>query len=109
MNLIKRSTIDEFARTHPRAANALADWVAMVRAARWTTPIELEATSVFPARPIGGDRVIFNIHGNDFRLICSVVYARTDPPPRTGAVYVKFWGTHAEYDRVDAHTVEFRE
>lgn len=44
-------------------------------------------------------RVVFNINGNDYRLVVSVAY-------RYQAVYVKFIGTHAEYDRIDAETVE---
>jgi len=43
--------------------------------------------------------VVFNIKGNDFRLIVAVAY-------QIGVVYVKFVGTHAEYDKVDAATVE---
>jgi mRNA interferase HigB len=110
MNLIKRSTIEHFARRHADAAPALANWVAMVRAARWTNPDELVRTSGFPARTLPGDRVAFNIHGNTYRLICSIVYGRRHPPPpTTGAIYVKFFGTHAEYNRIDALTVGFRE
>ena len=44
-------------------------------------------------------RVVFNIKGNDYRLVTTVAY-------RFGAVYVKFIGTHAAYDRIDANTVE---
>jgi mRNA interferase HigB len=46
-----------------------------------------------------GRRVVFNIKGNDYRLVAAVAY-------RFGAVYVKFIGTHSEYDRIDADTVE---
>ena len=51
------------------------------------------------ASTVGSKLVVFNIKGNDYRLIVSVAY-------RFGAVYVKFIGTHAEYDKVDAATVE---
>ncbi|MFP3624370.1 type II toxin-antitoxin system HigB family toxin, partial [Burkholderia sp. SIMBA_051] len=48
---------------------------------------------------VGRNRVIFNIKGNDYRLIVAVAY-------RIGVVYIKFIGTHGEYDRIDAETVE---
>jgi mRNA interferase HigB len=48
---------------------------------------------------VGSNRVVFNIGGNKFRLIVSIAY-------RGGVVYVKFVGTHAEYDKIDAATVE---
>lgn len=44
-------------------------------------------------------RVVFNIKGNNYRLIVAVAY-------RFGALYIKFIGTHAEYDAIDAETVE---
>jgi mRNA interferase HigB len=48
---------------------------------------------------VGNNRVVFNIKGNDYRLITAVAF-------KFGAVYIKFIGTHAEYDRIDAKTVE---
>ena len=48
---------------------------------------------------VGNNRVVFNIKGNDYRLIVAVAY-------RFQAIYIKFIGTHTEYDRVDAATVE---
>ncbi|HEX7371144.1 MAG TPA: type II toxin-antitoxin system HigB family toxin, partial [Rhodanobacteraceae bacterium] len=48
---------------------------------------------------IGRNRVVFNIKGNDYRLIVAVAY-------RFQAIYIKFAGTHAQYDRVDAASVE---
>lgn len=48
---------------------------------------------------VGNNRVVFNIKGNDYRLIVAVAY-------RFQAVYIKFIGTHAEYGRIDAATVE---
>ena len=51
---------------------------------------------------IAGNRVVFNIKGNTYRLVVAVAYS-------FGAVYVKFIGSHAEYDRIDACTVQLEE
>nr|WP_246413581.1 type II toxin-antitoxin system HigB family toxin [Martelella radicis] len=52
--------------------------------------------------PLGTDRVRFEIAGGDYRLIAAFDFHRQ-------AVFIKFIGTHAEYDRIDAHTVaQFR-
>ncbi len=50
------------------------------------------------ADPINSTRVVFNIHGNDFRLIADIYFPKE-------VLFVKFIGTHKEYDRVDAATV----
>jgi mRNA interferase HigB len=48
---------------------------------------------------VKGRRVVFNIKGNDYRLVAALAY-------NTGVVFIKFVGTHAEYDSIDAETVE---
>ena len=69
-----------------------------MRQASWQNPNELKAD--FPsASVLGNNRVVFNIKGNDYRLIVAVLYGAQ-------AVLIKFIGTHAQYDRVDAETVE---
>ena len=64
----------------------------------WSTPSDIKAhfasASILKSR-----RVVFNIKGNDFRLIVAVAY-------RFGAIYIKFVGTHKQYDAIDADTVE---
>ena len=69
-----------------------------MKKANWQTPADIKAqfkhTSVLKSR-----RVVFNIKGNDYRLVVSVTY-------RYGALYVKFVGTHKQYDAIDADTVE---
>jgi len=70
-----------------------------VRAAHWKAPAEVKAqfgnASILPGR-----RVVFNIKGNDHRLVVDVAYL-------FGAVYIKFVGTHVEYDAISAPTVEY--
>lgn len=66
--------------------------------AHWETPTDIKMR-YRSASFLHNRRVVFNIKGNDYRLIVSVAY-------RFQAVYVKFIGTHAEYDAVDAETVE---
>ena len=70
----------------------------MANAAKWKTPQDIKAAFA-SASFVGSNRVVFNIKGNDYRLVVSVAY-------RFQAVYVKFIGTHAEYDLIDAETVE---
>lgn len=69
-----------------------------MKKANWQTPADIKAqfkhASVLKSR-----RVVLNIKGNDYRLVVSVTY-------RYGALYVKFVGTHKQYDAIDADTVE---
>jgi len=83
---------------HPRAEQALRAWVKAAAAANWAKPSNI--TSEFAtATVLKSRRVVFNIKGNDFRLVVAIAY-------RFGAVYVKFVGTHRHYDRIEADTVE---
>ena len=98
MRVIAISTLRDFWEKHPAAEQQLNAWYDEARHARWNTPQDIKdryASASF----VGNNRVVFNIKGNDFRLIVAVSY-------RFQAVYIKFVGTHAEYDRIDAATVE---
>lgn len=77
---------------------SLLAWFRIVQAADWRHPADVKAT-FGNASIIGNSRVVFNICGNKYRLIVGIGY-------ETRNVYIKFLGTHREYDRVDAETVE---
>jgi mRNA interferase HigB len=104
MRLITAKTIEGFARAHADARQALADWIAVVQAARWTSAADLQR-SVPGARPIADKRLVFNIQGNKYRIVCDVQYADA---AHNGIVRVHFIGTHAEYDKIEAASVTFR-
>ncbi len=72
-------------------------WLDMVGRAQWRNPEDVKAS--YPkASILKASRVIFNIKGNDYRLVAALQY-------RAGALAIRFFGTHAEYDRIDAETV----
>jgi mRNA interferase HigB len=77
---------------------ALKAWFVEAKLARWTTPQDVN-NQYANASVIANNRVVFNIKGNDYRLIVAIAY-------KMQYVYVKFIGTHAEYDKVDAATVD---
>ncbi len=98
MRIIAVGTLRQFWERHPDSEQPLKAWYDEAKHALWTTPQAIKkhyASASF----VGSNRVIFNIKGNDYRLIVAVAY-------RFQAVYIKFIGTHADYDRVDAVTVE---
>lgn len=98
MRIISIKNLRDFWEQHPDAKGPLEAWVDEVKHAKWQNSHEIKER--YPKASILGDkRVVFDIKGNDYRLIVSVAY-------RYGAVYIKFVGTHAEYDKVDAETVE---
>jgi mRNA interferase HigB len=98
MRIVAKRTLLDFIVRHAQAEQPLLAWHAEASKANWKTPqnIKDQYTS---ASFVGRNRVVFNIKRNDFRLIVAVAY-------QIGVVYVKFVGTHAEYDKVDAATVE---
>ena len=79
----------------------LRSWLDEVRNASWTQPADIKAqfgnASILKHR-----RVVFNIKGNDYRLVVAVAY-------RFQSLYIKFVGTHAQYDDIDVMTVEVPE
>ncbi|MDF3837955.1 type II toxin-antitoxin system HigB family toxin [Cupriavidus basilensis] len=98
MRIIAKRNLLTFCEQHPAARQPLLAWHEEAIQARWSTPQDIKdryASASF----VGSNRVVFNIGGNKYRLIVAVAY-------RVGVVYVKFIGTHAEYDRADAATVE---
>lgn len=81
-----------------KAARAQYDaWLAIVQAAHWTTPEDVKKAHP-KASILKGGRVVFNIKANDFRLIALVQY-------RDGILMIRFFGSHADYDKIDAETV----
>ena len=83
---------------YPDAEHPLRAWHQVATEADWARPTDAVAT-FGTASVLKKGRMVFNIKGNDYRLIVYVRY-------RTRTVYLKWFGTHAQYDRVDAQTVE---
>jgi len=100
MRIYSKSTYLASCEDYPAAAQALRAWYAEASRAEWRTPQDIK-NRFASASFIVNDRVVFNIKGNDYRLIAGIEYEYR-------AVYIKFFGTHAEYDKVDAATVEQR-
>jgi mRNA interferase HigB len=97
MNVIARGTLITFAEKHPGARIALQHWYSVARKARWATMADVQAT-FSKAKVLNGERVRFEIAGGDFRMIASFNFERA-------TCFIKFVGSHAEYDKIDALTV----
>lgn len=98
MRIVAVSHLKTFWLRHPDAEQSFLAWIDEVKKADRKTPADIKAqfrhASVLKSR-----RVVFNIRGNDYRLVVAVAY-------RYGALYIKFVGTHKQYDVIDADTVE---
>jgi len=97
MRVVARKTLRDYWEAHPDAEQPLKAWFKYVRAARWTTPSQLKG-QFRHASLLGHSRVVFNIAGNKYRLVVVVRYDLQ-------RVYVRFLGTHQEYDQLDAERV----
>lgn len=99
MRIISRATLREFWEQpdYGDSEQALKAWYDEAKHANWQTPQDIKAL-YRNASFAGNNRVVFNIHGNKYRLVTAVNY-------RFSMVYVRFVGTHAEYDKVDAATI----
>lgn len=98
MKVVAVSTLRSYWERHPDSEHPLKAWYDEAKAAAWRGPQDIKNTYA-SASFVGSNRVVFNIKGNNYRLVVAVAY-------RFQAVYIKFIGTHAEYDKVDAATVE---
>lgn len=98
MQILSKSTLRAFWSRHPRAKEPLIAWYNLVKDADWSGPADVKAGFGTTVDFVSDNRVIFDISGNKYRLIVRVSY----PYKR---VMIKFVGTHAEYDKIDAETV----
>ena len=98
MRIIAIKTLRDFWALYPDSEQALLAWFDEASKAAWMQPADIKAHYA-SASILKNRRVVFNIKGNDYRLVVAVAY-------KLGVVYVKFIGTHKQYDAVDAETVE---
>jgi mRNA interferase HigB len=94
MRLVGRETLDRFCSKHADARKWITSWLSDVESGAWTSPQSIKERYV-TASFLGGNTVIFNVKGNDYRMEVVVAY-------RTAIVTVKWIGTHAEYDERNA-------
>ena len=94
MRIIALKTLREFWEGHPNARQQLQAWYEDAKHAVWQSPTDVKAI-YRNASIVANNRVVFNIKGNDYRLIVAINY-------QLGIAYIRFVGTHAEYDRVNA-------
>ena len=98
MRVIALKTLRDFIVQHPFSKPALLAWYEEAGKAKWQKPMDIKKQFANVSF-IGQNRVIFNIKGNDYRLIVAIAY-------RLGVVYIKFVGTHKQYDVINASTID---
>ncbi|MBV9558626.1 MAG: type II toxin-antitoxin system HigB family toxin [Pseudolabrys sp.] len=97
-DLVERYFSDRVGHKGMKAARSQFDvWREIVTRAEWQNPEDVKASHP-KASILKGGRVVFNIKANDYRLVARIQY-------QAGVLLIRFFGTHAEYDRIDAETV----
>jgi mRNA interferase HigB len=97
MQIANKELLDDFVQTHANAAKPLNKWVDDVMVAHWKSHADLKQT--FPSADyVKNGRYVFNIGGNNFRVVAVVVFVGD-------VMYIRFVGTHAEYDKIDSTTI----
>lgn len=97
MRIISRKALREFWEKHPDARQPLQAWYADVKHADWKSPADIK-NAYRNASFLSNNRVVFNVKGNRYRVVAAVHY-----PYRL--VYLRFVGTHQEYDKIDAAAI----
>ncbi|MHB1958620.1 MAG: type II toxin-antitoxin system HigB family toxin [Acidobacteriaceae bacterium] len=105
MRIIARNTLTRFIekleghKDRRAIKTALDSWFHEVRRAEWKNSSDVKM-SYANASIVGSERIVFNIKGNAYRLVAAVDYRR-------GIVFIKWLGTHEEYDSIDVRTINY--
>ena len=105
MRIIARRTLREYVehrrghKDQPGLKAALDAWFDEVKKARWSSAADVKR-SYAAASILSAERVVFNIKGNDYRLVTAIDYRR-------GIVFIKWLGSHTDYDKIDVRTVQY--
>ncbi|MBK6400348.1 MAG: type II toxin-antitoxin system HigB family toxin [Bacteroidetes bacterium] len=98
MNIHNQGTLIKFWKKHADSKKVLELWYNDVCSKKWKKPNEV-TLDFASADILTNDRVVFNIKGNKYRLVASINYHK-------GWLFIKFIGTHVEYNKIDATTIE---
>jgi mRNA interferase HigB len=104
MRIIARRTLREFVNSRagqedqPALKAAIEAWFAEVRRAKWSSTADVKQLYA-TASIVSSERIVFNIRGNAYRLVVAVDFAKT-------IVWIKWIGTHRDYDRIDVREVD---
>ena len=97
MRIIARKTLRDFYEKHSSAKSSLEAWFHEAQSANWRGPQDIK--KLYPSADIlPGNRIVFDIKGNSYRLIVKIHYNRS-------IVFIRFVGTHAQYGKIDAATI----
>lgn len=105
MRILARSTLTHFIdsleghKDQRAVKSALDSWFQEVRHAEWQNSTDVKARYAH-ASVVGSDRLVFNIKGNAYRLVVAVNYQRN-------TIFIKWLGTHKEYDSIDVRTIQY--
>lgn len=97
MRIFTERKLNEYADKHPGVRVALQEWASKVKKSQWNCFADIKKT-FNSVDSVGNQRYVFNIKGNDYRLVVVIQFT-----PQF--VYVRFVGTHAEYDRINVSTI----
>jgi mRNA interferase HigB len=104
MRIIARRTLREFAerrrgyKDHSALKAALDAWFDEVKKAQWSSPADVKR-SYATASIVSAERIVFNIKGNDYRLVVAVDFEKS-------IAWIKWIGTHKDYDKIDVTEVQ---
>ena len=97
MRIFTEQTLKEYGQKHPDALPALQEWVQKVVKSEWTCFADIKKT-FNSVESIGNQRYVFNIKGNNHRIVVVIKFT-------IQFVYIRFIGTHSEYDKIDCKTI----
>jgi mRNA interferase HigB len=97
LRVIEKKILREYWVKHPDSEQQLKSWYQEAEDAEWKSPRDIKRD--YPSASIlAGNRVVFNIKGNHYRLIVKINYDY-------GMIWIRFIGTHSAYDKIDAQTI----
>ena len=100
MVIISKSTLNKFGEGHPESKEALLNWYLKVKNGNWRNFHELK-NSFNQLDAVGNDRYVFNIRGNQYRLIALILF-------ETRTLFILFIGTHEDYNKIRASKIKYK-
>lgn len=97
MVIISKTVLLKFADKHPMSVSAINSWYSIAKSANWSSIADLK-TQFNNVDFVGNDRFVFNIKGNDYRLVAMIFFDK-----RT--IFIRFIGTHSMYDQIDCKLI----